>query len=155
MLATLILAAVLMIAVLQVTARLGRTSQQLAQKQSREPWDDALIALLRCDLEHAQKVEMVGESVIITGHDTIDPVTRLVLHRPGKIVYRIQTAANRSCLVREQKLLDDPDGRSWIEPVGVDVLAIQVSAKLPDRARITLRSSVSSAQSLDRTFIFQ
>lgn len=131
LLAALVLASMLSLVLLTVTARINdglAESEQL--NLNTRPADQGFIAMLRHDLTHAQSVETVADDIVITGFGGLDRVTLRPTHRPVRVTYRLVRDANRATppvLVREQFEFDNRTNReSWIELVAVGIESVRL-----------------------------
>lgn len=144
MLLATVLAAVLLAAVLAVTAGMGRERQRLAAADEAAAGPGRpgpLLDLLRRDLANADTFvpSADGQGVVLVGHGGLDPRTLAPTGRLTRVVYRVRpgpTAADgtgRTCLVREQRTLDDPARPdAWAEVVAVGVGKLRVGGSPAD-----------------------
>lgn len=119
------LAATLMIAILGVTATLGRTHRAMTHTAASRERHAELIELLRRDLSHAQETRLGKNRVELVGFGSLDPSTLEPAQRPARVVYRLGDGDGASLLVREQTLLDEPR-HVWNETVGWGVAAFEL-----------------------------
>jgi hypothetical protein len=122
------LAATLMVAVLGVTASLGRSQRTFAKQATREANRSALMELLRRDLDGAQDATLDNGRIELIVHSALDPVTLEPAQRPARVVYRVVTHQAGSGLIREQLLLDQDTSAPWKEIVAWGVTGLNAQA---------------------------
>lgn len=128
------LTAVILIAVLGVTASLGRSQKALARHADQEQGHGEIVELLRRDLAQAQEARFSQGGVEIIGFGALDPATLEPSQRPATIVYRLVSDRDGSWVVREQTLLDQSKGSPWREIVGWGVRAFEIEPVLSEGA---------------------
>jgi prepilin-type N-terminal cleavage/methylation domain-containing protein len=122
------LAATLMVAVLGVTASLGRSQRVFAKETAREPDRSATLDLLRRDLSQAQDAKLGNGLLDVIAYSALDPATLEPSQRPARVVYRVETHQAGSCLVREQVPLDQASAEPWKEVVAWGVTGLNAQA---------------------------
>ncbi|QOV90976.1 prepilin-type N-terminal cleavage/methylation domain-containing protein [Humisphaera borealis] len=136
-----VLSTVLLAALLAASASISRDRQRLAKlTASPSPADaQALVQLLRQDLTNARSLTTAdnGQVVTMVGHGGLHKSTRAPAGRLSEITYRIradrQASSGRTCLIREQRDLDDPARPpAWSELVAVGVTQLDVIAASPE-----------------------
>lgn len=154
------LAALLMAAVLAVTAA-GAASRQTLEQRAETGWPPQLLELLRWDLSHAQAIDTEGGVIVLQSLAALDPATLTALHRPAEIRYQVlaEPGAERDAggrarwLVRTQTLLDArrPEQAVWRELVSDQVKAMRLpEVELPDRVRLVLEPADGTRTELDQ-----
>jgi hypothetical protein len=149
MLVASVLAAVLLAAVLAVTAGMGRERQRLAaagEAAARPGRPEPLLDLLRRDLANADTIAPTadGRGVHLVGHGGLDARSLAPTGRLTRVTYRVRVdlpagggGTGRPCLVREQRTLDDrvrPDVWAEVVAVGVRRLMVGDPAAVPEAA---------------------
>ncbi len=120
------LAALLMIAALQVVRSVGRRPD--SEPAANKPRSD-LLALVRWDLSQALVLRQDHGSCLLAGYGSLDAATLQSTGRPVMVSYRIKLVGSRRCLYRDQTSLDDLAGRvGWSELVAWDVDQFELTA---------------------------
>jgi hypothetical protein len=130
MLAAAALTALLMTALLQVVASIGRGRRAL-ERSDHGPaasWRADLLESLRWDLTNARSAVFEPDRLTLTGHGALDPATLAPGHEPVTVVYETDSLANRPWLVRRQSARGGGGsvGRPWSELLCPDVVAFSV-----------------------------
>jgi prepilin-type N-terminal cleavage/methylation domain-containing protein len=128
------LSAMLMAAVLAILAGVSRDRKRLTAAQNL-PSPQAMINRFQWDLTNAQTLSQSpdGHSLELIGHCAIDYKTLAPNGRLVTVDYRLYQDGDTSCLVREQKYLDDPAAPSpWRELISIGVTNFRVIARSTD-----------------------
>jgi prepilin-type N-terminal cleavage/methylation domain-containing protein len=128
------LSAVLMTAVLAILTGVSRDRKRLIAAQNT-PSPQAMIDRFQWDLTNAQTLSQSpdGRSLELIGHGGIDYKTLAPNGRLVTVDYRVYQDGDVSCLVREQKYLDDPAAPNpWRELISVGVTNFRVIARSTD-----------------------
>jgi len=121
MLAALAITALILAAVLPVTASLARSHALGENTQEQVSLESALRGLLATDLVHARSYRMTPNGVELEGLATLDLGTLELQHIPSTVRYEVRRIGARSWLARVQG--SDPAG--WVaELVCSDASAI-------------------------------
>jgi len=128
------LSAVLMAAVLAILTGVSRDRHRLTATESL-PLPQAMIDRFQWDLTNAQTLSPSpdGRSLELIGHGGIDSKTLAPNGRLVSVSYLVYQDGNVSCLVREQKYLDDPVAPNpWRELISVGVTNLHIIARSTD-----------------------
>ena len=128
------LSAVLMAAVLAILAGVSRDRKRLTAAQNL-PSPRAMIDRFQWDLTNAQTLSQTadGRWLELVGHGGIDYKTLAPNGRLVTVDYRLYQDGDTSCLVREQKYLDDPAAPNpWRELISIGVSSFHVIAQSTD-----------------------
>lgn len=137
------LAAVLMIAVLQVTASLGSTQAMLDRHQSRHAaWEQALTRQLASDVRQARDIKVRPHRLILGGAIGQTDQTVDADHQPATVTYKILRFAGHRFLVRDQKNLLDRTNHN----TRVELLCGGVKRFTVRRKKATAKQPVSGAK---------
>lgn len=136
------LAALLLAAVLNLTAALSRDRVRIDQAASvRSP---GALDLIRSDLSNSLAIlSNTGTELELLGYAGIDPQSLVADRRLTRVLYRIERRGAASVLLREQVYLDDmirPD--AWSDLVAVGATRLTVAA-LTAEAPIQLGEDVT------------
>lgn len=128
MLAATALAAILLIALLAVTASLGRNAAHMKKADRRQTWSDGLVPLLQLDLANATSLRIETNSFILEGHGEIDLAEATPTQCLATITYSLRRVGDHTWLVREQCARNplEPSKRS-VDFVCADVRAISLA----------------------------
>ena len=131
MLATTLLVAVLMAAVLLMLSgmsadrrRLHSHEQSISASESR-----GLVELLRCDLANASAMTQSeqGRTLVLLGHAGLNARTLAPTGRLARVIYRVVNDKAGPRLVRQQVYLDDPVNRQpWEELAACGVTRLTI-----------------------------
>jgi prepilin-type N-terminal cleavage/methylation domain-containing protein len=128
------LSAVLMAAVLAILTGVSRDRRRLTAAEHR-PQPQAIVDRFQWDLTNAQTLSQSadGRSLFLVGHGAIDHATLAPNGRLASVTYTLHHNGPVSCLVREQRYLDDPAApKPWRELVSTGVSNFRVTAQLND-----------------------
>lgn len=115
------LMALLLVAVMQIVATIGRDRRSVAA--SARPADD-IITLLRWDLANAHSARFGPDRLTLTGHGALSRRTLAASHGPVRITYELLPIAGRKWLVRRQAGAAEPSAEpAWSELIASDVAA--------------------------------
>lgn len=109
MLLATVLTSVLMVGVLAVITRVSRpisTPIHEVGLTSVSIGTDAIVRAVAADLAQARELEFTDGQIVMMGFCGLDPMTSGRNQRPVKVRYRVQSVADQSWLVREQRPLD-------------------------------------------------
>ena len=135
MLVTTVLTAVLLAALLNVTAGISRDRKRLASAEAGGR-AEAVVELLRRDLTNARTLgrSADGRTIVLEGHGGLARASLVPTGRLTRVTYRVRpagvtgAAGGPACLVREQQYLDDPARpEPWAEVVAVGVRRFTVA----------------------------
>jgi len=119
LLASLTIAAMLMVTALTATVSMARSEGVLRRETEAERAEGPVLeALLEADLLHAHHWQPVPEGFTIQTTAYLAPRTLRLEHVPSTVTYRVETVNEQSCLVRVQEVSADPP---WGEVVAVGV----------------------------------
>lgn len=108
MVASLALAAMLMVALLNVIVSTAHAQNQLRSSGTHDRQvADLAIDLLRHDLMHARMIRSEPNELHLRARSGLDPATGEPTHRPVQIAYELITLNDQSWLVRTQRDGDD------------------------------------------------
>lgn len=127
--ATTALAAVLMLAVLSVSASIGTTHRLMRQRQAGQFDQSRLRELIRWDLMHATTVRTDSEDqpLATQGPSGIDPATQRPTHRLVRVDYQIRQQGDHAWLIRRQRYLDSQGYQApWQSPIAAHVQSLAV-----------------------------
>lgn len=104
LLAATTLCALMMIAVLAVTASLGRMHSEIRRAAGlQSSWRQGLGEIIRWDLSNATTLRGDNGTVVLESHGLLGPQTCAAVQHAGSVTYRVQRLAGRNWLVREQR----------------------------------------------------
>lgn len=130
-----VLAAVLIGGVLTSMAGVARDRRRLAAAQSA-PDLSPVLSRVEWDLVQADTFASAedGRSLVLFGHGAIDRRNLAPTARLARVTYRVVgDLRHGTCLVREQKLLDDPAlPAAWQELVATGVTALRLVGPAAD-----------------------
>jgi len=166
MLAATALAAMLMIALLTVTASLGRTRAVVTRIDARKTWQVGVLRIVRSDLGSAATITPGLNAVTLEGPLMLDVTDHSATQRLGSVRYELRNVAGRSWLVREQRDRDPlrryalsvelvcPDVRqiSLVVRDGSHGFAAQSAVKT---ARLSVESAEPGAESINETIVLR
>lgn len=132
-LATLALAALLLLAGFRAIASLGRARAALARQEAERSYVPEVVDLLRLDLSNARYMAARPDELTLTGYGGLDADTLDPNHRPVTVRYHLVRAGGRTRLIREQTDLDVSTNRNrWSAVVCSGVAAFEVRAAADD-----------------------
>lgn len=135
LMATVALAGVLMLALLQVITATGRTQRMMASTpvSSVDPWQRA-VAVIERDLQSARSATFHDGVLVLEGVGGWDPSTLEPNHEPAVVRYR-RIDAEPPLLVREQRdVLRLGQQRPWRVLIGVGVERFTLEPIVPQDA---------------------
>ena len=145
-LATIALAALLLLAGFRAVASLGRQRAMLARQEAARTYVPELADLLRLDLSNARYMKAAPNELTLTGYCGLDADTLDPNHRPVTVRYHLARAGGRGRVVREQTDLDVPTNRNrWSAVVCSGVAAFEVRASTADPSANADRPTGGSA----------
>lgn len=127
LLAATALSALLMVAVLNVLAAVGRDRRAMAERPGPQVWRADLLDTVRQDLAGSTGIRYGNNAVFLTGHAALDRETLAPRDEPVMVSYGIALLHGRTWLTRRQAARNARGGEgSWMELLCPDVTAFSV-----------------------------
>lgn len=102
-----LLAAMLCVAVLGMTADCARRQQQIVSELPARPWLAPLSEQIRWDILQARSFRLRADSLELHGFGSRDFSTAVAYHGPAVITYQVVTDGNVRWLLRKELHVDD------------------------------------------------
>lgn len=153
MLASTVLATLLMMAVLAVVASIGRTQRIIETRDESATWPAGVMEMVRFDLLNARDVKIGDDRLVLSGFGSLDAATLEPTHRPVEVEYRLRQAAGVQWLVRAQTDLDVLSNRNrWSQPIAAGVAGFDCESlgEEPQEAQVAPNLPLGRQQNLPR-----
>lgn len=133
LLITITLAAMLMVAVMNVIAGLSATGRAMNQIQDMNSSPRALESMIQWDIDNSDEIRIDSQrGLIMLGHASIHPTTMEPTHQPVEVCYYVQPVGTGYVLLREQSSLSDPSSVSMLRQMALmHVHSMQTELHLP------------------------
>ena len=162
-LVTTALAALVMVAVLEVVRSTGRLRAAMDRTAHTEPWADQVLDRIEQDLLQSDLVTTSKTSVVMTGYSSMNTDSTDRTHRPVRVRYLIEDGEGdvAGVLIREQQWLDVESSASITRALcGCRISALQVASVTDSTGgsnsvqyRIAIQVNDRSERVFDRTVI--
>jgi type II secretory pathway component PulJ len=128
LLATTVIAAILMLAVLTVVGQLGRDQTRLAHGETQAA-PEQIVQLLSKDLARATSITVDPQTgaVILEGYGALEQTTFIPTGRAARVTYSVLSSASGQWLMRKQLSLDEAYAHPWVECVGSAIKRLTVT----------------------------
>ena len=118
----------------------GQGARQREMFASRQ--EAGLEELLRLDLRHATKLQLLASGMLITSNAGLAEETNELEHVPCEIRYEIKTIAERNWLIRYQKHTANTKEKEVVSVVCADVKEIQIEMPEETEKNLTKLESI-------------
>ncbi|WP_432799802.1 type II secretion system protein [Poriferisphaera sp. WC338] len=130
--ATVVIAAVLLATVIQVISSLGRTSQIITQRTKQSlldpPWQRRIKAQFKRDFDHATSVDILRDRIELQTLCEIDPFDHERRYIPVRVVYQAIGRSEPRILVRRQYTHPQIQrSKPNVDLIAIDVVQFDVS----------------------------
>jgi type II secretory pathway component PulJ len=167
------LSTLLMVALMMVTASIGRSQAAFEVQERDKGWSEAAVRLIHQDLLNATAVHPEQNRLVLEGHCGLDEQMERV-HLPVMVVYELNEIGDRKWLVRRQTPRQaDEHAAELMELVLADVEGFEVQVveepessigsampaarrpQMPSRVQVTMESSDPARQPVEQTIVLR